>query len=345
MACLALVPIVTQTLFKEQGPADVHCLFYRTAREPLVSKLLRKAGLLEPAQVLDRRFQIVEASEQPSDVEVMWLSSTTWLPPDQMSCLLDRLDKLRWVYSQVTGTDHLDLNDFHRQGVMVSNTGRMSSRSVAEMALADILAHTKHLPEHIALYRSRRWRSLTSLELCNTTVGIVGTGSIGGELAKLCRAIGMRVIGASRTPSRFDVDSCPYNTLVPFPHGLSELLAEADHVVLTLPLTETTRSLIGPKELARMKSKSSLINVTRGQIVDEEALCDALSSGLLAAAYIDVPCHLPPGRWHRLYRTPGVILTHYSAANIKRSLETAFKQFIDDLKVFQKSGQPPDRVA
>ena len=334
MACLALVPIETRRLFEQHGPADVACLFYRMRKEPLIWKVLRKAGLVGPQRALDRRFRIVEGDGRPCDVEVLWLSTSAWFPPDQMSCLLDRLGRARWVYSQATGTDHLDLDDFQHRGVMVSNIGRLNSRRVAEMALADVLAQAKRLPEHIAMYRSRRWRSLASQRLSDLTVGIVGTGNIGGELARLCRALGIRVIGASRTPSRFGADPCPYDRLVPLAGGLGTLLAEADHVVLTLPLNEETRGLIGPAELALMKPKSSLINVSRGALVDEVALCDALSDGRIAAAYIDVPCRLRPGRWHGLYRTPGVILTHYSAANVEGSLEAAFEQFVGDLEVF-----------
>ncbi len=344
MGCVALAPIEARELIEQTTPSDVRYIYYRTRRETIGEKILRKLGLTKPSQTLDHRMRIVGDDANLADVEVMWLSTSMWLPREQMSHLLDRMPKLRWVYSQATGTNHLDLEDFRRRNIMLSNVGRLNSLHVAEMALSNILAHAKRLVEHIDLHRQRRWQSLASDELGDLTIGIIGCGNIGGELARLCQALSMRVIGASRTPRRFDSIENPYDSILSVSLDLGSLLKEADFVVLTLPLTQETRNLIGPKELALMKPASCLINVSRGPIVDEDALCDALDKATLAAAFIDVPRRLRPPRSSRLYRTPGLILTHYSAANVHRNLETACEQFTSNLKTFITTAQPPNRV-
>ena len=161
MAWTALVPRRTRELFRQQGPADVLLVFYGTRREGLVRKFFRKTGLFSPEQSLRWRLDIDGGFEQLSACQAIWLPRSVWFPHEEMRLMLERMTNLKWVYSQVTGTEHLDLQSFHRRGAMLSTAGRLSSRRVAEMALACILAHAKRLPQLFVLQRARRWRSLT----------------------------------------------------------------------------------------------------------------------------------------------------------------------------------------
>jgi D-3-phosphoglycerate dehydrogenase len=102
---------------------------------------------------------------------------------------------------------------------------------------------------------------------------------------------------------------------------------------------------MGREQFAQMKPSACLINVSRGGIVDDDALCDALAADRLAAAYIDVPRRIPPGRHSRLYRTRGIVLTHYSAANVRSATGEAFQRFTEALKALLADEQPPDLVA
>jgi phosphoglycerate dehydrogenase-like enzyme len=339
-----LVPLQSQVFFAQNKALDAQPLFYRLRQEPFLKRGMRKLGLREDAATLDTKFEVVQGEEFLPETYAIWLSAAVRLSSLQMALLLDRMPQLRWVYSQITGTDHLDLSLFAKRGVAVSNSGRLSSRRMAEMALALIFAHAKSLPEHFALQRNRRWRALPCEELSRQTVGIVGTGSIGTELAKLCRGVGLRVIGASRNPAKFAAGAEPFHEIVRLDSELDRLLAESDHVVLALPLNKQTHELFDAKRLSRMKPNSSLINLARGALVNEDALCDALAKGTLGAAYVDLPAKFPPPLWSRLYRTPNLMLTHNSAAKSERLAEEAFHQFLDGLNAMLVSGNPPDRV-
>lgn len=339
-----LVPLEAKPLFEESATRDVQPVFYRAHDESLARRVLRALGIERPAHVLATRLGIVEGDGLLTGVIAAWLSPEAWFPLSQTTELLDALPKLKWVYTQTAGTDHLNFDAFRARGVAVSNNGRLHSRRVAEMALTCILAHAKRLPTHLTLQRERRWRSLPSDDVEGRTLGIIGTGNIGGELARLCRAIGMHVIGASRNPSRFGDDPNPYHQVLPL-QELQTVVAHADYVALTLPLTRATEGLIGRQEFRHMKRHAALINVARGAIVDEDALCNALSHGWIGAAYIDRTTRLPPARWSRLYRAPNLVLTHYSAANHDRALEEAFGQFVAGLTAVLERREAPHRVA
>jgi len=213
------------------------------------------------------------------------------------------------------------------------------------MALACILDHAKRMPAHGQQQRARRWQSLRSSLLKDLTVAIVGTGNIGGELARLCSAVGMRTIGLSRNPARFLVQDSPYDQVLGLREDLGAVLGEADLVVLTLPLNAETAGIFAAREMQSMKREAALINVSRGPLVDEGELCRQLSRGLLGAAYIDHPSSLPPPRFSPLYRTPKLHLTHYSAANVRGVQAKAFEEFLQGVQALEEGKVPANRVA
>ena len=340
-----LVPCQSREFFQCDTRLDLQAVFYARGYETPIQKGMRKIGLRGIHQTLDAKFRIAEGARRLDDILALWISAELYLSPAQMECLLSRLPTLKWVYSQVTGTDHLDLEIFRRRGIMVSNTGDLSSRRVAEFAVACIFAHAKKLHRHFAIQRRHSWESLPCDDLHRQTVGIVGTGNIGRDVAVLCRSIGMQVIGASRNPHRFGDDPSPYSRIVPLDGGLDCLLAESDHVVLALPLTGQTRRFIGRNEFDRMKRGCSLINVARAAIVDEDALCKALEEGRIGGAYVDPPGSLGPSHFRRKSETANLVLTHYSAANSACMAQEAYEQFVDGLQDLLRTGQPPNRVA
>jgi phosphoglycerate dehydrogenase-like enzyme len=340
-----LVPGESRLLFERDSSVALQPAFYRLRNESPGRKVLRRLGVISPANILNWRLKLIDAEKLHPETRALWLSPNHYLPPSQMASLIDRLPRLKWVYSQVTGTDHLDLEDFAKRGIMLSNTGDLSSRRVAEMVLACVLSHAKRLPEHSALQRRRRWRSLPCSELQQQTIGILGTGNIGHEVGRLCRALGARVVGASRDPRRFETTPHPYHEVAPLGGDMGALLAGCDHVVICLPATDSTRGLIDAKALGRMKSDASLINVSRGEVVNEKDLCDALSKGHIGAAYVDRTKDLPPSRWSRLYRTPNLHLTHNSSASSRDTLGDAYEQFVVGVTAILDDEEPPNRVA
>ena len=339
-----LVPAQCRELFATRPVPGIEPVGYRVRAERIVPRVLRRAGWWSPRRSLDARLEIVGDAATASRAIALWLAPGPYLPPPQLRSFLDRLPRLRWVYSQVTGVEHLDVGEFERRGILLSNSGTLNSRRVAELALSAILAHAKRLPTHLALQQRRRWESLAGADLERQTVGIVGTGAIGAELASMCRALGMHVIGASRRPDRFGRDPAPYHRVLHLRGELKTLLSESDHVVLALPLNDATRGIIDAGALTQLRATAALINVARGHLVDERALCDALGRGMIAAAYIDRPSVLPPPRWSRLYRTPNLVLTHYSASASPHTSAEAFERFAAGVGALLGAGVPADVV-
>ena len=338
-----LVPGTARNLLGDPPPGILP-VFYDRTRPRLSHRILRKVGIRDTGEALDASVRVEGPVGALDRVVALWLAPEVYLPPTLVAAWLDRLPAVRWVYSQVAGTDHLDLSLFRNRGIMVSNSGSLVSASVAEMALACVCAHVKRLPAHFAAQRRRQWWSLPAADMAGQTVGIIGTGNIGAHLATLCRALDMHVIGASRNPRRFEQDPGPYHQVVSLDTDLHVLLGAADHVVVAVPLAAETRGLIGRDALAAMRPGASLIAVTRGLVVNEDALCHALATAQIGAAYVDRPTRIPLPKWSRLYRTPNLVLTHYSAANSPRRLERACARFLAGLQLLREGGQPPDRV-
>ena len=187
---------------------------------------------------------------------------------------------LRVVANFGVGYDSVDVEAATRRGVVVANTPDVLTAATAELAVALLLTLLRRVAEGDRLVRrGAEWALAPTFMLgeglAGKTLGIVGLGRIGREVARLAEAFGIRVVHTR--------GSGPYEEL-----PLRQLLAEADIVSLHTPLTEETRHLIGPRELALMRPSAVLVNVARGPIVDEEALVEALEAGEIAGAALDV---------------------------------------------------------
>jgi glyoxylate reductase len=196
---------------------------------------------------------------------------------------------LRVVANYAVGYDNVDVAAATRRGVLVANTPGVLSETTAELTLALLLALLRRVAEGDRLVRGREpWMLAPTFMLGRglrgRTLGIVGLGRIGREVARLAAAFGMEVVYTNRSGPA----DAPYEWL-----PLPELLARADAVSLHSPLTPETRHLIGPAELQAMRSDAVLVNTTRGPVVDEAALVDALRAGEIAGAALDVYEHEP----------------------------------------------------
>jgi phosphoglycerate dehydrogenase-like enzyme len=227
---------------------------------------------------------------------------------------------LRWIHSSGAGVDPILFPELVRSPVVLTNSRGIYDHAMAEYVLGLMLAFAKHLPETLDLQRRREWRYRETERLDGRTVVIVGAGSIGREIARLLRAAGMRVLGVARRArpgTRADGGS---STDQPFERvaGIEELhtvLPEGDFVVLVLPLTSETRGLFGAEALAKMKRSARLINVGRGPVLDEAALLDAVRSGRIAGAALDVFAGEPLPPDHPLWDVPGVIVSPHMSGD------------------------------
>ncbi len=200
--------------------------------------------------------------------------------------VLEKCENVKMLAVAFTGLDHVDLKYCEERGIKVQNCAGYATTAVAELTFGLLLDLCRNIGKCDTAARNGGTKAgLIGFELEGRTMGIVGTGAIGARVAKLAAAFGMDVIAYSRTPGK--VAGVRYVSL-------EELLAQADVVSLHVPLTDETRGMIGAEELALMKKTAVLVNTARGPVVDTKALADALNSGRIAGAAVDVFDKEPP---------------------------------------------------
>jgi glycerate dehydrogenase len=255
-----------------------------------------------------------------------------------------RLPALKMVAVAATGTDNVDLAACREHGIVVSNIRDYSLVAVPEHAFALILALRRNLRAYVADVDAGRWQQSSRFclldhpigDLAGSRLGIIGYGALGRKVAALGRAFGMQVCAATRSKiDDADVIQLP----------LEELLATSDVVSLHLPLTPQTRNMIGSRELASMKASALLINTARGGLVDEAALADALTRGVIAGAGFDVLSKEPPAPDNPLLqlRLPNFILTPHVAWASAGAMQTLADMLVDNIEAWA-GGRPQNVV-
>lgn len=237
--------------------------------------------------------------------------------------VLAGLPELRAISKVGVGIDMLDLDAMERRGVRLAWTRGTNARSVAELALAFMLALLRHLPTVTRLAREGEWRQVQGQTLSGRTVGIVGFGHVGRDLARLLQAFSCRVLAH---------DVAALEELGPGVEeaSLERLLAESEIVTLHTVLNDQTRNLIDRERLAAMRAGALLINTSRGGLVDEDALYEALSSGHLGGAALDVFSSEPPGN-HPLLGLEQVIVTPHVGGSTREAVLAMGRAAIDGL--------------
>ena len=217
------------------------------------------------------------------------------------AALLDVASNLKLVIRGGVGLDSIDLERAASLGVTVSNTPAASSASVAELTVGFLFALARRIPQTTASMRAGEWQKKEfskGSEIAGKTLGLIGCGRIGQEVAKRAQALGMDVVFSRRTPT-----DLPWARQVELP----ELLAVSDYVSLHVPYSPETHHIIGGPEIAAMKDGVYIINCGRGGTLDEEALYEALVSGKVAGAALDVFADEKEDRGRRLFTHPHVI--------------------------------------
>ena len=223
---------------------------------------------------------------------------------------LEAHPKVRAVVKFGVGTDNIDLEYCREHGIFVGRTVGSNARSVAETAISFIIADSKNLYESISDTRNHGWSKLTGYEIMDKTVGIVGFGAIGKQVARMAWGLGMRVLAYDA----FGIDKEVADSLHAEIVGLDELIERSDFLSLHVPLTPDTANMISAAELSRMKKNAVLINTARGGIVNEADLYEALKGGTIKAAYFDVFSSEPPRADEPLITLPNFYLTPHVAS-------------------------------
>lgn len=212
-----------------------------------------------------------------------------------------------------TGMDHVDLDHFRRRAIPVANLpGEFSSIALAEHAAFGLLFFAKHYSRSQAAVRGKVLCDPVNDELHGRTLGLIGFGASGRELARRMAAFGMRLIAIDAQPASV-VSSGVELAFLGTPSDLDGLLREADYVSIHVPLLDSTRHLIDERALRLMKPSAVLINVARGEVVDEQALYAALTEQRLRGAALDVFAHEPVDPQHPLVGLPNVLVTPHTA--------------------------------
>ncbi len=250
--------------------------------------------------------------------------------------LAERTSRLKWIQTMSAGVDRMP-GEILKSHVRIATARGLHRTPMGEVVLEMMLMFVKDAPSCLLMKQAREWQRFRPKLLKGQTVGILGLGTIGREIARLCKAFGMKVIGVRRSggpESPFpDVDRVYPRERLP------ELLAESDFVVLALPLTKETKGMIGEKELRGMKPSAYLINVARGAIVDEGALLRALEEKWIAGAGLDVFIQEPLPPESKFYELPNVIFSPHISGDMPDYELRATEVFCENLRRYL-AGEP-----
>jgi phosphoglycerate dehydrogenase-like enzyme len=268
-----------------------------------------------------------------ADVLVHSRGQVTW-PGD----VLRQLPNLKLIATCSIGTDSVDLDACREMGITVCNVPGETATIVAEHAIGLLFATARRLAWRTSELKSGRWPQRMDVTLHRKTLGIIGTGNIGCEVARLGSAIGMRVLAWSFHPDdakarRFGFEYVERN----------DLLARSDAISLHCKLTDDSRGLVGTAEIARMKRGALLINTARGAIVDTAALVSALHNGHLGGAGIDVYDEEPIAPKHPLLGCEQVVLTPHSADQTPEGIDALNGGCVENVLAFL-AGRPRNVV-
>lgn len=252
---------------------------------------------------------------------------------DGLYCLLtDQIDGpvldaagagLKVVSQMAVGYDNIDIPACTQRGIPVGNTPGVLTETTADLTLALLLASARRIVEAADFARAGKWQTwrpmeLTGMDVYRSTVGIIGLGRIGKAVARRLRGFGCNLLYTQPQP---DPEAAELGAAFV---NLETLLESSDFVTLHCPLNDSTHHLIGEKELARMKPTAMLINTSRGPVVDQEALLNALQEGVIGRAGLDVTDPEPISPGHPLLRLPNVtVLPHIGSASVATRTQMA----------------------
>jgi len=224
---------------------------------------------------------------------------------------LDLFPKLKWVQLLTAGYNSIDLEYLKNRNILLTYAKDVFSIQIAEDVFSKILYFNRNLGVYHEQIKTKEWKHTPVLyEICHSTVGIIGAGSIGTEIAKRMRAFGAKVIGFRRT--KFMSEN--YDVMYHNRQGLEKLLKTSDYVIVSIPLNPETHHLISKNEFKLMKPTAVLINVARGEIVDQDALIEALKQKVIRGAGLDVTTPEPLPSNNLLWNAPNLFITPHNAS-------------------------------
>ncbi len=280
---------------------------------PILNDILQKNGLqitYEPYITPDK------IKEKIGNFEIVIVRSRTQLTKD----LIEKADKCKIIARVGVGLDNIDIDAAQAKGIRVINAAEGAMNAVAELVLGLMLSLAREIPRADREIRNGNWlkKELMGTELSGKYLGVVGLGNIGKKLAKHARAFNMNIIGHDVIPIPDDF----VREVGLIKADLDTLLSSADYISFHVPLTNETHHLVNSQRLAKMKKSAYLINTSRGEIIDEDALYTALKEGKIAGAALDV-FEKEPATGNKLATLPNIICTPHIGAQTKEAQNLA----------------------
>lgn len=319
-------------------PAPLRILLSDAARECVGPRLANVLGA--------RPFELLSinalATGPVADADIAFISRDVTgrstkheLAPTLQACYdtLRHAPSLQWVHIHSAGADRPVYGDLKARGVAITTSSGTNAAVVAQTAIAGLLALARHFPQLMAAQRSHTWAPLIDSngialprDIDGQTTVVIGWGPIGQHIGRLLTALGLRTVVVRRSAAAVD----GVHQVVGF-DALDQVLPKADWLILACPLTDTTRGLIDRHALALLPPGAQLINVARGEVVNEIDLIFALQSGQLAGAFFDVFAHEPLAVDSPLWDLPNVIVTPHTAGHSDGHFERVAQAFVDNL--------------
>lgn len=276
---------------------------------PILNDILQKNGLkitYEPEITPD------QIKEKISNFDIVVVRSRTKITKE----MIDRATQCKIIARVGVGLDNIDVDAAKVKGIRVINAVEGAMNAVAELVLGLMLSMAREIPRADREIRNGKWlkKELMGSELSGKYLGIVGLGNIGKRLAKLARGLNMNIIGFDVMPIADDFA----RDVGLIKADIDTLLSSADFISFHVPLTETTHHLVNAKRISTMKKTTYIINTSRGEIIDEDALYDALKEGKIAGAALDV-FEKEPAVGNKLTTLPNVVCTPHIGAQTKEA--------------------------
>lgn len=282
------------------------------------------ASALRPGQALP------QPAEEGADLNEMLSRAEVILAPRRLpKDILQRAPNLKWVQATSAGVDFLDDTGVLQSDIVITSASGIHVVPMVEYVVMVMLYFTKEVGRLMANKEAKQWDRFNMRELSGQTVGIIGLGRIGMEVARISKGLGMHVLGVRRSKPEVLL---PYVDAVHQPDKLSLVLSSSDFVVLTVPITPETKHMIGDAQLKSMKPTSVLINVSRGTVVNEQALVSALKEGRIGGAGLDVFEQEPLPGDSELWKLPNVFISPHISALSDEYDTRAVRLFCENLR-------------
>lgn len=268
-----------------------------------------------------------DISTQPSDIKDAEVA--VLMPGFINENFISQMPSLKFVKCLTAGYDRADLSVLKKRHIQFAYAKDVFSIQIAEDVISKMLYFNRRLHDYDYLMEQHAWEfKVVSHELFHSTVGIIGAGSIGHEIAKRLKAFECHIMGYRRTP----VKDAYFDAIYHDQKGLDYLLSHSDYVIIALPLNHQTRHFISDHEFALMKKTSLIINIARGEIIDQDALIKALNDEKIRGAALDVTTPEPLPSNHPLWDAKNIFITPHQASSSPYMHQRLIDEVLDSLK-------------